>query len=406
MDRRRIDAIVRDLRAVATDTQDIEVKESVQKLPASIGETVSAFANGPGGTIVLGLSEKNGFVPAPGFRAKPTADALATICSDKLTPPIRPQIDVVEFEGTSLVVAQVPELPPREKPCFVTERGAYQGSFIRVSDGDRKLSTYEVDRLLEERTQPTFDLDIVAGALPADLDQTLVGGILERQRTLHPQIFGQRSDDEALCMLHVLARDDAGTLRPTLAGLLAAGTYPQQFFPRLTVAFTAYPTRSETSGMSTYQDAATMAGPIPAMLSDTLAVLRRNLRSSCPPDYPLDAVREAIANALVHRDYSPLARTTAVQVRLFEDRLEIASPGGLYGIVTSDSLGTPGYSSARNQYLLSLLESVSFSDGYLVENRQEGYRRITRELASAGMRPPKAEDHITSFVLTMYRSQA
>ena len=61
IDRRRIEVIVRDLRHVATDTQDIEVKESVQRLPSSIGETVSAFANGPGGTIVLGLSEKNGF---------------------------------------------------------------------------------------------------------------------------------------------------------------------------------------------------------------------------------------------------------------------------------------------------------------------------------------------------------
>ena len=71
IDRRRIEVIVRDLRHVATDTQDIEVKEAVQKLPASMAETVSAFCNGPGGTIVLGLSEKNGFTAAPGFRAKP-----------------------------------------------------------------------------------------------------------------------------------------------------------------------------------------------------------------------------------------------------------------------------------------------------------------------------------------------
>ena len=403
IDRRRIEAIVRDLRTVDTDTQDIEVKESVQRLPASMAETVSAFANGPGGTIVLGLSEKNGFVVAPGFRAKPTADALATICSDKLTPPIRPEIDIVEFEGTNLVVARIHELPPREKPCFITERGVYQGSFVRVSDGDRKLTTYEIDRLLEERSQPTFDLDVVPGALPADLDPALVAEILGRQRSLHPQIFETRTDDQALTMLHVLTRDDQGTLRPTLAGLLSLGIYPQQFFPRLTVAFTAYPARSPEGGLPTYTDAETMAGPIPTVLADTLTALRRNMRGPDGSDIPLAAVREAVANALVHRDYSPLARATSVQVSLYDDRLEVASPGGLYGTVTSDSLGSPGYSSARNQYLLSLLENIPFSDGYLVENRKAGYRLITEELTSAGMQAPRAEDHISSFVLTMYR---
>ncbi len=241
IDRRRIDVIVRDLRRVATDTQDIEVKESVQKLPASMAETVSAFSNGPGGTIVLGLSEKNGFTAAPGFRAKPTADSLATICSDKLTPPIRPEIDVVDFEGTQLVVAHVHELPPLEKPCYISERGVYQGSYVRVSDGDRKLTTYEIDRLLEERQQPTFDLDVVATAAQHDLDRGLVEQLLRRQRELHPKIFGERSDADVLAMLHVLARAEDGTLRPTLSGLLALGTYPQQFFPRLTVTFTACP---------------------------------------------------------------------------------------------------------------------------------------------------------------------
>ena len=401
IDRRRIETLVRDLRHVATDTQDIEVKESVQKLPTSMAETVSAFCNGPGGTIILGLSEKNGFTVAPGFRAKPTADALATICSDKLTPPIRPEINVVDFEGTQLVVAHVHELPPREKPCYITERGVYQGSYVRVSDGDRKLTTYEIDRLLEERTQPTFDLDIVETAAYHDLDRDLVEAVLERQRTIHPKIFADRDDAETLTMLHVLARATDGTLRPTLAGLLALGTYPQQFFPRLTVTFTANPLRDEASGLITYSDAETMAGSIPEILADTITAVQRNANLLDGAQLPLAAVREAVANALVHRDYSPLARGTAVQVSLTTSKFEVTSPGGLYGTVTSDSLGTPGYSSARNQYLLSLLEAVPFSDGYLVENRKAGYRLICDELSRADLPAPRAEDHISSFSLTV-----
>ena len=404
IDRRRITYIVRDLRAVATDTQDIEVKESVQKLPASMAETVSAFSNGPGGTIVLGLSEKNGFIPAPGFRAKATADSLATICSDKLTPPVRPEIDVVDFENTQVVIAHIHELPPREKPCYITERGVYHGSFVRVADGDRKLTTYEVDRLLEERAQPTFDLDMVREASRSDLDRRLVTAVLDRQRSLHPTIFANRSDTETLTMLRVLARADDHLLHPTLAGLLALGTYPQQFFPRLTVTFTALPTRDEKTGLTTYADARTMAGPIPAVLADTLQAVQENMREGEATALPLAAIREAVANALVHRDYSPLARGTAVQVSLLSDRLVITSPGGLYGTVTSESLGTPGYSSARNQFLLSLLENVPFSDGYLVENRKAGYRLICDELQHAGMPAPKADDHISSFEITLFRS--
>lgn len=406
IDRRRITYIVRDLRAVATDTQDIEVKESVQKLPASMAETVSAFSNGPGGTIILGLSEKNGFIPAPGFRAKPTADSLATICSDKLTPPVRPEIDVVDFENTQVVIAHIHELPPREKPCYITERGVYHGSFVRVADGDRKLTTYEVDRLLEERAQPTFDLDMVMEASRSDLDRRLVSAVLDRQRDLHPSIFASRSDTDVLTMLRVLARDDDDRLHPTLAGLLALGTYPQQFFPRLTVTFTALPTRDPQTGLTTYADARTMAGPIPAVLADTLQAVQANMHEGEATALPLAAIREAVANALVHRDYSPLARGTAVQVSLLSDRLVITSPGGLYGTVTSESLGTPGYSSARNQFLLSLLENVPFSDGYLVENRKAGYRLICDELQHAGMPAPKADDHISSFEITLFRSSA
>jgi ATP-dependent DNA helicase RecG len=95
-----------------------------------------------------------------------------------------------------------------------------------------------------------------------------------------------------------------------------------------------------------------------------------------------------------------------VQVSLLSDRLVITSPGGLYGTVTSESLGTPGYSSARNQFLLSLLENVPFSDGYLVENRKAGYRLICDELQHAGMPAPKADDHISSFEITLFRSGA
>ena len=87
---------------------------------------------------MLGLSEKNGFEPAERFDVHRIADALSHACSDKLTPPVRASIDILEYGGANVVVATIDEIPPRDKPCFVKSKGMYQGSFIRPFDGDRK----------------------------------------------------------------------------------------------------------------------------------------------------------------------------------------------------------------------------------------------------------------------------
>ncbi len=124
------------MRAAGTDLQSCEVKSAVGKLPKDLAESVSAFSNGSGGTIVLGLSEEEGFKPAPGFDAKRAQDALAEACSTKLTPAIRPNMNIETFEGAPVLVASIPELPPRDKPCHVTTRGAYE---VRSSEPETAI---------------------------------------------------------------------------------------------------------------------------------------------------------------------------------------------------------------------------------------------------------------------------
>ena len=133
-------------RRVGTDTATVEVKTAREKLPKDIAETVSAFANASGGTIVCGISEQDGFVPAEGFDAKSAMDSLSNVCHEKVEPPVRAAVDVEEFEGSPVVVAKIPETEPYRKPCYVKARTIYYGSFIRTRDGDRRLSRYEVDR--------------------------------------------------------------------------------------------------------------------------------------------------------------------------------------------------------------------------------------------------------------------
>lgn len=404
------------LRMAGNDSQQIEVKEAVRGLPKTMGESITALANGSGGLVILGLSEKQGFIPAPGFDARASADAIARLCSDDIVPPIRANIEQVAFEGAQVVIAVIPELPPAEKPCCLGSKGMYRGSFIRTGDGDRLLTQYEIDRLVEERAQPHHDLEIVEGATLSDLDENLVSGMLQRQRSLHPRIFGRLSDEDALRALNVLARRD-GKDGITLAGLLALGTYPQHFYPRLTVTFACFPGKDKAprDGIK-FLDSESMAGPIPAVLMDTVAAAGRNMRRGGVlknglrydlADYPLDAVHEAVCNALMHRDYSTMGRGSQVQVNMYEDRLEVLSPGGLFGAVTVNTIGEVGSSSTRNPALAALLETTPYENGgFVAENRGTGYALIEAELASHDM--PKAEviDRPSLFQIVLRRSES
>jgi len=120
----------------------------------------------------LGLDESNNFAAVEVDHERLAAD-LASACSDRLEPPVRPEIDIVVVDGMSIVAAVVDELPFAQKPCFVRTRGIERGSFLRTHDGDRVLTTYEVHVLLSARGQPQDDAQPVAGATVADLDEAL-----------------------------------------------------------------------------------------------------------------------------------------------------------------------------------------------------------------------------------------
>ena len=339
MDDREFHSVIAHLRVAGTDNQSFEVKSCRKELTRDIGRTISGFANASGGTIICGLDENDDFKPVKGFDAARIQDALANYCGEKMRPPIRPIIETFILEGKPVLAAHIPELLPVQKPCYITASGCYGGSYIRVGDGDRRLSGYEIDRLIDEHEQPRYDDRIVREATLDDLDPDLVTGLLRRERSLHPSRLGTMDDETLLCKLHVAKADDHGLLHPTLAGLLALGTYPQEFYPCLVVTFTSYPGRIKAEtlpGTRRFVDSFTCVGPIPDMIEDAVAAVTKNMRTGSRiqgtfrydvPDYPAPAVREAIANALMHRDYSPNAQGTSVAVDLYADRLEIINPG-------------------------------------------------------------------------------
>jgi len=186
------------------------------------------------------------------------------------------------------------------------------------------------------------------------------------------------------------------------------GSYPQALEPQLVITFLQYAGVDErTKGPrgERFVDNRKFEGPIPDMLDEAVshimgrigtAGLIDGLLTRDIPEYPRPALREALLNAVAHRDYSAYMRGSQVQVRLFADRLEISSPGGLFGDVTLDTLEEK--QSTRNQRLMQMME-----DHRLVDNRGTGIDGMIAEMRDAHLEPPRFSDDRSYFRVTFYR---
>lgn len=396
------------LRRVGADHSTCEVKKSQGGLPTSLWETISAFANAQGGTIILGVDEKHDFAVVGVRDAGAIESALGSVCNE-LEPVVRADIHTLLVGDKEVVVAEIPPVARDQRPCHKRSLGPWAGSRFRVSDGDRKLTDYEISVLLANRAEQHYDYAPAVRAKISDLDQLAVAGFLRRMRETRGVIFANKDDEELLSMLNVLTRHEE-ILIPTLAGLLAFGIYPQQFEPQLNITVVAYPnTRVGDPGPrgERFTENRAVDGSIPVMVSEAIRILKRNMRRRSVVsglfrtdewEYPEEVLREAIVNALVHRDFSEYARGMQVQVELYPDRLVVRNPGGLYGPVEITSLGTNTVSSSRNRVLLKILEDTPLGDGHMVcENRGTGIARMRSALIEAGMEPPTFIDDIGIF---------
>jgi ATP-dependent DNA helicase RecG len=205
------------------------------------------------------------------------------------------------------------------------------------------------------------------------------------------------SEEERLESLGLLRRE-ANSLHPTIAALLLFARSPQRFLPHSSVKLARFKGRDVDGLIIDRQE---LFGPLDQIIEHAAGFVGRNMRVSSPikglyredvPEYPLVAVREAITNALAHRDYANTGQK--VMLRMFDDRLEVESPGGLVGPVTLENLGQKRYS--RNPLLTRLMYEMR-----LVEEMGTGIRRIRRTLAELGSPAPNFFNDDTSFTAVL-----
>ncbi|WP_375388811.1 ATP-binding protein [uncultured Amnibacterium sp.] len=416
----RVSEFVRVLRARGRDFSSVEVTAAVGGVPKSLPETISAFANTSGGTILLGLKEGDGFRPADGFDANrveaQVADLLRQRGTRDVQGPVHPvppsKVETAEFEGAFVVVIDIDELAPESKPCFVSAQGMELGSYERIFDGDHRMGSHAVFLLSSNRTQPLRDVESVPGSSVDDFDPALLDRYIQRVRTTRPRLSDVAGTDDALLRLVKAVGEDG---HATFAGLLALGRYPQQFFPQLMISLSVFPgpTKDALADGTRMLDRATLEGPVPTMVADALIRIARNLStrrvasgalSADHPEIPLDAVREALVNALAHRDYSSFAESEQVRVELYSNRLEIVSPGGIWGGRTERELFDGG-SRSRNATLTRLLEDVPTgrSDQMVSENAGVGLRLMVGSMKQRGLPVPSLTARPTFFSALLSR---
>lgn len=403
MTRDELLAIIAEVQKNQSELDDVEVKSAEQGTPKRLYEPISAFANRTnGGVILLGLTEEREFAVTGVGNAQRLQEEISNLAASEMEPPLRPEFTVETIKNKTVVAIEVPETEAELRPCFYKPAGLQKGSYIRVGNTNRQMTDYEIFGYVSARTQPTFDEEPVKGATMENLDSGKLKKYAQQLKRTRPQAaFLKLPFKKMLSQLRV-ATEVKGTLRPTLAGLLMFGRYPQEFEPQLVITFLQYYGTTETEKTprgERFLDNRKFEGTIPDILEDATNHVLASIRKSSLieglfrrdiPEYPEEAVREALVNAIAHRDYSPFVRGSYVQIRLFADRLEVQSPGGLYGNVTEASLEQE--QSTRNRVLMRLMEDMHF-----VENRGSGIRTMLAAMRKANLEPPRFQDKRSSF---------
>ena len=193
---------------------------------------------------------------------------------------------------------------------------------------------------------------------------------------------------------------------PTLAGTLIFGEYPQTFYPQLFIACAVIPgIELGDTGVNEerFTDNKRIEGTIEEMFEETMNFLQRNMKTRIIIDsegkrvdrteYPIKALREAVANALIHRDYSTQTENAYISVYMYNDRVEILNPGALYGTNKLEKLGTATIMESRNPTIVRILEEKSS----VIENRHSGIPTMKREMRNYDLPEPEFYEERDSF---------
>jgi ATP-dependent DNA helicase RecG len=352
--------------------------------PARIATSLVGMANAQGGSLIIGVSPRTNRVPG----VPDPEQAIDRVLQAALMaepPLVIPFPELIEFDNRTVILVRI----PAGLPHVYALDGRY---LVREGPVVGPLSAPRLRRMLVERGVTSFESEAPPGAGLEDLSQPQVEAYLSTVGSP-----ATANAWEILSHRGCLIKDDGG-YRPTAAGLLLFGADPQRWFPQADILAARFSGRTVTNAFIRQ----TIRGTLTEQLHAVELFLRDHLRESVRLEgmqakrrleYPLEAVRELVVNAVSHRDYSIAGDD--IRLFLFSDRLEVQSPGGLPGPVTVDNILDARFS--RNPVIVQVLADLGY-------NERLGYG-LDRVVALAGewrMRRPLFEETPSGFRVTLF----
>ncbi len=371
--------------------QTIEVKAAKGGCPTRLYDSLSSFSNqDEGGVIVFGLDENNMFEIVGVYVIQDLQHKVAEQCK-QMQPEVRPLFTVAEINNRFVVSAEIPAVEADQRPVYYKGSGRQRGSFVRVGESDEQMNDYEIYNYDAFRRSIRDDIRVVDGVKIEQLREDEVRKCIMTMKERSVNLSRISNDDELMDLMGI-TKDG----KPTLAAIFAFGIYPQALFPMLGITAVVVPgTQIGDVGEDEERFIANQRinGTIAEMLEGAVEFVKRNSRIKTvidedgkrndKPEFPIKAVREAVLNALLHRDYSIHSEGTPVSICMYYDRMEIISKGGLYGRTSITQLGNIR-AEIRNTTLATLLEAIHVS-----ENRYSGIPTIRKEMEKAGLPEPE-----------------
>jgi predicted HTH transcriptional regulator len=374
------------------ELKSVELKGSKVVGPHRDGmaDELAAMANTASGVIVLGIDDTTREIRGiPLDKLDIVEGWLRSICNDSIDPPLDcviRKLSVPDEQGVERAILRI-DVP---RSLFVHK--SPNGYFRRIGSSRREMKPEMLARLFQQRSQARlirFDEQIVPGTTVADLNPKLYN----RFRT----VISPRADLEFLEKMQLVARDEDGALRATVSGVLMAADEPESFLASAFIQAVCY--RGTERNAARQLDAKDITGPLDVQIRDACKFVERNSRVFAvkapnrieTPQFSMNAVFEAVVNAVAHRDYSIYG--SKIRLHLFADRLELFSPGTIPNTMTIDSISER--QSARNELISSLLarcpmnvDANGSQRNFIMDKRGEGVPIILAESERlSGKRP-------------------
>lgn len=357
-----------------------------------LAETLIALANSDGGTALIGVDEDG----KPNGRVYPDEAEIALRSAEaRCRPAVQLTWEQAEMNGATVIAIHV----SRSSELHSLQDGRV---LVRMGAENRPLGGEAIRQLAATKSSADYEGESVPGASRADLDDEVIAEYIEKREERQRKRVTLSTDE----LLHEIgALDNNGD--PTIAGLLLFGNNPQRFLPQgglVFVKFIGTEPRGE-GGLPGYGRREEISGPLARVIESAWEVVWeemhvgavvKGLEREERTEYPPFAVREALVNSVCHRDYRLKGRK--IEIRMFADRLEVISPGGLPGFMTVDNIVEEHFS--RNPRVVSGL----FQWGY-IEELGLGIDRMIEEMTQFGQPPPRFKATPYSFTVILSNEQ-